>query len=152
MNNVIFLDVDGVLNRNGYSPNRLEPELLKQLARIIDETNATIVLSSFWRLSPSLVAKLESAFADYGLVIHSHTPNGKALKTSRIVGGTQRGYEIQQWMDENWTPDRFVILDDNSDMVHLMPYLVKTPQFVGLTQPYADEAIKRLTPPSTATG
>ena len=52
---VIFLDVDGVLNTK-YSKSRcgrfigIDKDKVAQLKRIVDETDAEIVLSSTWRL------------------------------------------------------------------------------------------------------
>lgn len=138
---VIFLDVDGVLNRlKDRAMLDLIPELLEQLARIVEQTDAVIVLSSFWRLSNTCVERLNQTLADYGLLIHSHTPVR--------YHNPQRGLEIQQWMDENWVPERFVILDDNGDMCHLLRHLVRTNPGYGLTVRDADLAIRLLNSPS----
>jgi hypothetical protein len=64
--------------------------------------------------------------------------------SSGIIHGKTRGAEIQQWMDENWTPERFVILDDNADMDHLLPHLVRTSSIVGLTDANATKAVEML--------
>lgn len=149
--NVIFLDVDGVLNRveNGrFGP--LRSEALARLARIIAVTDAVIVLSSYWRYYPRGLEELNAKLLEHGLVLHSHTPTTGELKlSSGIIGAKTRGAEIQQWMDEHWQPERFVILDDNTDMAHLMPYLVRTSSYAGLTDRDADIAIKRLGTPSS---
>ena len=52
---LIFLDIDGVLNYEGYerftrSGTRfVDPVLIKRLKKIIDRTGAKVVLSSTWR-------------------------------------------------------------------------------------------------------
>ncbi|KAL7465486.1 hypothetical protein ACHAXS_005809 [Conticribra weissflogii] len=47
---VLFLDIDGVLNYVKHSPQiHLEKELVSRLKTILEETNALIVLSTFWR-------------------------------------------------------------------------------------------------------
>ena len=48
---LLFLDVDGVLNRTGHPEDtgEIRPEKLALLKRITDVTQATIVLSSAWR-------------------------------------------------------------------------------------------------------
>ena len=56
----------------------------------------------------------------------------------------KRGLEIQKWLDKNPGVDKFIILDDDSDMVHLMSHLLQTDGEFGLTNEIADEAIKRL--------
>jgi hypothetical protein len=44
-----------------------------------------------------------------------------------------RGEEIQAWLTENPDVTQFVILDDDSDMAHLIDHLVQTDHKVGLT-------------------
>lgn len=47
---VLFLDIDGVLNYVKHSPQiYLEKELVSRLKRILEETDALIVLTTFWR-------------------------------------------------------------------------------------------------------
>lgn len=145
---VIFLDVDGVLNRCGKSHRKLEADLIALLCRIVDETDATIVLSSTWRLFPKAVEELEAVFRDSGLVIHSHTPDLSSKRPSGVYVARQRGDEIQKWMEDNWTPANFVILDDNSDMSHLIRHLLKTSSFAGLTPFIVQQAIARLNSPA----
>ena len=60
-----------------------------------------------------------------------------------------RGLEIDAWI-KRYTEDRepiesFVILDDDADMAHLIPFLIQTPFEVGLTESDADRAIAMLT-------
>ena len=53
---LIFLDVDGVLNRvqtKTQAPSGctgIETELVKNLAKIVNETNALIILTSDWKV------------------------------------------------------------------------------------------------------
>src|SRR5882757_8472983 len=55
---IIFLDIDGVLNCKS-TPNPrnfpyiVDPKHLKRLKRLLDRTEATIVLSSTWRYDPA---------------------------------------------------------------------------------------------------
>ena len=62
---IILLDVDGVLNSNefakhcleeeGYDPfdcDDLDPRAIRNLKRIVEETSASIILSSSWRWEP----------------------------------------------------------------------------------------------------
>lgn len=52
---LIFLDIDGVLNYEGYErftrmgTRFVDPVLIKRLKKIIDRTGAKVVLSSTWR-------------------------------------------------------------------------------------------------------
>ena len=157
---VIFLDIDGVLNSEAScARNRAEhpdmlwidnpaPEHIKFLNRIIEQTGAEVVISSTWRKGCSglYMERLLEAYGFRGHVLGS-TPNL----------GDYRGNEIQAWINRrnngrDWSmsmngPDEvesFVILDDDSDMLHLKPYLVQTDSQVGLTGDHAEHAIRIL--------
>ena len=56
----------------------------------------------------------------------------------RVIGKTpvlhqQRGLEIQQWIDEHEYTGKFTIVDDDSDMCHLLPVLVRCDCQLGFT-------------------
>jgi hypothetical protein len=122
---VLFLDVDGVLNRCGKSAQGLETDKCEMLARIVAEANPVIVVTSTWRTFERGMERLHLLFRQIGARFGGITPY-----TGRTEGGLYiakaRGNEIQEWMDGNGTPQRFVILDDDSDMGHLLPHLIKT--------------------------
>lgn len=47
---LVFLDIDGVLNRCVWAKQiRLEEDLVERLKKLIDETGAEIVLTTWWR-------------------------------------------------------------------------------------------------------
>ena len=55
---VIFLDIDGVLNcTNTPNPRKfpyvVDPKLLKRFKRLVQQTGANFVLSSTWRYDPA---------------------------------------------------------------------------------------------------
>lgn len=141
---VLFLDVDGVLNRCGKSHAKLEPPQLGMLCHIADETDCKIVVSSTWRIFPSAMAELEYTFANLGLSVHSCTPDLCRQMEGGIYLAKERGEEIQAWMNEHGTPARFCILDDGADMAHLLPHLIKTDSFEGLTYDHMRRAIAAL--------
>ena len=141
---VLFLDVDGVLNKCGFSTVALMPELLQALVRIVEATDCRIVISSTWRCFPKALAELTLALDDLGLVILGVTPDHSKLQPSGLYTTVERGHEIQAWMDANGTPERFVILDDNSDMAHLKDKLVQTNSFWGITEETERAAISAL--------
>ena len=145
---VIFLDCDGVLNSNiGWrrdNPDRwdyITPECLAQLKRICEVLpDVKVVFSSSWRfgVEPDM---FQERLRELGAPI---TIIGKTPRT-RILISAERGAEIQAWLDEHGAEvDRFVILDDDNDMLHLMPQLVRTDSATGLTADKADEVIRRL--------
>ncbi len=136
---VLFLDVDGVLNRCGKSHQGIEDDKLALLRRIIIETECRIVLSSTWRLFERNLQRIKKE-----IELHDVTPD-LSERTGAIYISKQRGDEIQAWLDTN-PADCFCILDDDADMGELLPHLVKTDSFTGLTPDLACEVINRLSP------
>lgn len=170
---VVFLDIDGVLNTGkNYSeylaamsesekrvglrrPLQLHVELLFDkdnvgaLNAIIEQTHAKIVVSSSWRCyydgkgaNPPF-EKLVDTLKRVGVggEIIGKTPSLLPPKMSMSV---YRGNEIQAWLDGHKRVSKFVILDDDNDMVHLTPALVKTDGGLGLTLRDASRAIDKL--------
>ena len=138
---IIFLDIDGVLNSQEFvdllgdqwNMEQVDRKAVERLNRIVEATGADVVISSTWRIVLHLDF-IESVINDAG---------GKVTivdKTPRLGG--PRGYEIQKWLDENPGHDRFVILDDCEDMVHLWPHLVETTWDLGLLDEHVEQAIK----------
>lgn len=117
--NVIFLDIDGVINdsynirynrRNGeFQP--LDKRMVHMLRLVVEETKDTrIVISSTWRKLYTGQEFME-IFQDAGWdipkeVLFGATPSGSGW----------RGHEIEHWLSTNST-ERFVILDDDLDVL-----------------------------------
>lgn len=155
---VIFLDVDGVLNselsreqeRNNFD-NWMEHEVsemhVNNLKKIVDATGAQIVLSSSWRfdhpkatgrdfIADPLMKILDRKLKAIGLDIIDVTPD---------LRGKIRGAEIQDWLDRHSEVERFVILDDDVDMMEEQkPFFVNTTFKNGLTEEMANKAIEIL--------
>lgn len=152
--NIIFLDVDGVLNSIdnlikicNKTNNRyfgfdypFDEECLKNLKLIVTETNAKIVITSTWRRHEEGKNILLSVLNKYDLEkdIIGYTP---FLNKSR-------GEEILQFLSTLEFKPNFIILDDDSDMGILLPYLVKTNIRTGLTYEKTIEAINKLNTPT----
>ena len=113
---ILFLDIDGVLNRVGFRPaiagglaTWIEPELAARLAQLIVDTSAGIVLASSWRDGRSLV-QLRQEFNDANVA-------APIVGTTPVLPGRPRWHEIQGWLDAQLErPRRFAILDDDWDM------------------------------------
>lgn len=138
---VIFLDVDGVLNsaRDGYSINLENDYHFEMLKKIVDATDANIVLSSSWRIGFSVLSLPEKNLIErlekYGMEIMDFTP---------CMTGT-RGDEIREWLSNNGPVESFVILDDEGDMAEFKETnLVKTNTSIGLQEKDVDKAIEIL--------
>ena len=149
--NIIFLDVDGVLNslsylkelcRNDKRPYSgydypFDPRCMNNLKRLVEETDSYLVISSCWRMHEIGKKILLSELKKYGL-------------DTRVIGYTKilhktRGEEIKEFikiLDENV---HYIIIDDDSDFADLKEYLVKTNYQNGLTEKETDVAIKKLT-------
>ena len=114
---MLFLDVDGVLNRTGFRPAEsrglvswIEPELAARVARAAAEHGAQIVLCSDWRVGRTLVA-LREALGEHGLPLHGVTPT---------ACGRGRWREIAAWLAANdVAAGEVAILDDAFDMGEL---------------------------------
>lgn len=141
---VVFLDFDGVLNSRETTPEfGLDETLIARLNRLLAHTGAKVVISSSWRRCHSLeycIATLENA-GFKGEVL------GATPEREREWGSpsTPRGFEIQDWLHANPEVEAFVILDDEGDMEHLLPFLVRTSMVSGLQDEHVDRAIEILT-------
>lgn len=139
---VIFLDVDGVLmHRSSLTSKRWsepDPACVERLNRIIEATGAFIVLSSSHRIGLTRIECCDM-LSQWGI-------KGKVLdRTGRDLD--VRGHEIAEWIAEytrHRDLDKYIILDDGSDMADLADDLVKCTFEFGLTDELADECIRRL--------
>lgn len=158
---VLFLDIDGVLvtgasmrywhwygthdkngrklggkrrrklPNNGYSGQTFDPicaNNFRVLLELLPE-DVKIVISSTWRMGRDTIEELKE------ILDHEH------IDSSRVIGRTGsddsgiRGREIQAWLNLHPEVTDFLILDDDRDMEHLKPRLVRTLFAVGLTLP-----------------
>lgn len=127
---VVFLDVDGVLNRADFEPaddrglaSWIERELAARLTALVRATGAVLVLSSSWREDEQLDdlrAELTAAGIDAPLV--GVTP---------VLYGQPRWAEIQAWCAAH-APAAIAILDDLPDMGPLAAFHVRTDDAAGL--------------------
>ena len=153
---LIFLDIDGVLNYEGYgrltrSGTRfVDPVLIKRLKKIIDCTGAKVVLSSTWRkgvydiregltntVDARDVNELLAELGKYGIEIFDITP---------MCGLIPRGEEIKRFLNAyaGGNVQSFAILDDLPIMPPYDDRLVCTDCFTGLSESDADAAIELL--------
>lgn len=154
---VIFLDIDGVLNNvrsntfgELWNESGWDHACIANLIATLDSTKAKIVISSTWRLLFSK-EELEAMFLKrfgFELPIIGRTPTPKEfdrVRFSEVVEGVSRGKEIQVWLDRHPEVERFVILDDDSDMLESqLPFFVQTDFENGLTWADARVAINIL--------
>lgn len=136
---VLFLDFDGVLNSSRFftarlaaklpitsADDRVDPAAVALLNRIVDTLDPMFVASTTWRHAYSTGALTRC--------LRGHGFKGRIQSATPLNGYAERGGEIQAWMTVHGvTADRIVILDDNDDMEHLSPRLVRTSDRDGLT-------------------
>lgn len=140
---ILFLDIDGCLNRCGKSIKHFEEDKILLLKSIVEQTGCEIVLSSTWRKSADGLKRVKKLLKNrLSKELFGVTPILDNL-VNGLWHAMPRGVEIAQWLAEN-PVDSFVILDDDSDMGELSDKLVLTKSFVGLTPEIAQEAIDRL--------
>lgn len=148
---VIFLDIDGVLNCQASGAQHrggigIEPENVKHLAHIVENTGAVIVLTSTWKLHWSKNkdnqhpsgAYVDQMLSEFGLTVLDKTP----------LGVSQRGAGIQKYLEEH-SVDSWVVLDDeifpDFEQYGILSRLVKSSFYKeGLTHELSQEAIKIL--------
>jgi len=152
---IIFLDIDGVLNSANYikNPNidfddptyQIDPVAVVRLNRITDTTGAKIVVSSTWRLAflthPTPLPALQACMQSYkitGEVIGMTPEKANALRN-------RRGKEIQKWLNDHYNEiDKFVIIDDDTDMGRIRTHQVVTKFEDGLQDYHVDRIIEIL--------
>lgn len=152
---VIFLDFHGVIITYK-SQNRLDKEKMKLVEYICKKTDAYIVITSSWRRST-----LEDTIKYITDTSHWSIPI-PFIPIERVIGVTSRmfsfkggdnkyhyrvarGVEIKRYLDDHEDIDKYVILDDDSDMLlEQAPYFIKTDAVEGLSKLDAEKAINIL--------
>jgi len=151
--NIIFLDIDGVLNDfekswrevPDYCPD-IVPRCVVNLNKIIRASEAKLVLSSSWK---DLITQGHMSVYGFERLLQTHGVQSFLLAHTPHLSG-ERWNEIAAWLREPWqvnkqkvSIDRYCILDDYGDAFGGRPG-VKTSGSVGLTEADADLAIEIL--------
>lgn len=151
---ILFLDFDGVLNTEYYQNHLLyqgkpwqdkygayfDPEAVAQLKRIIDATNADIVIESSWKhLGLEAMQEMWGARQMPGRVIDTTLSHSVSL-------GVCKGVEIASWLSHHATPEtRYVIIDDEYVILESqLPFFILTNPYDGITNGVSDKTISIL--------
>ena len=118
MTKYIFLDIDGVLNSehtwDQQSASTISDQYLENLRKIVEETDAKLVLSSSWRVyfgenindpKNSLAINLLKSLAKHNLKLYSSTPFVKGQFSN------ERGLEIKTYIEQHKITD-YIVIDD----------------------------------------
>jgi hypothetical protein len=133
--NVVFLDFDGVILPFG------KPSLAdKAIVEAVKNFNALL------KSEPELKIVISSAWRKHGINYCKRFLEGLGIDSEKVVGITNdeygsRGFQIQCYLNRNKDVVKFVILDDQSDMDHLMMKLVHTNPLMGLTEKDVEQAV-----------
>ena len=168
MNKIIFLDFDGVLNTEYYQEllqfqskpwqdehgAYFDPNAVKQLERIIDATDADIVVESSWKyLGLDAMKELWKVRNLPGRIIDitpSTTSDEYLLNVDLDDFSNKmhhcKGLEISSWLSEKGLSNtRYVIIDDEYVVLEsqLSNFILTNP-YEGITEEQANRAISML--------
>ncbi len=134
---VIFLDIDGVMNNIHKWPKTagrqwIDPVAVKLLNQITEATGAVLVISSTWR-----------RFWDVEKILTKAGVKAKIVGRTPFLSSQPRGYEIESWLAK-YDTDKFIILDDDTDMGNVGYALIKTQWDIGLEPCHVKRAIAKL--------
>lgn len=152
----IFLDIDGVLNSKeffhsdrysdicwmywSYSfDNDIDEVAVKNLNTLLNKVeNPTLVLSSDWRVDTSnerMSYLLFSAGSKYGITARTPFIDN--------ISSPVRGYEVAQFIKENWITNNYIILDDVPQFLEEQePHLILTDPDKGFNKEKLEESIE----------
>lgn len=147
---IVFLDIDGVLNSTKYRKDHpegrdnkaIDPGALARLEVLLQATDASVVVSSTWRMEWSL----------FKLQTHLFRKGMHEKHILRFIGATpklaaKRGREIDTWLKYAPPVEAFIILDDSSDMTPYMRRLIRVDNEYGLLDSHVQKAVAMLKDP-----
>lgn len=159
MNNIIFLDVDGVLNSKFWDNDHqreisegkyVDIEAVKLFGKLVKRTDAKVILHSGWRFWFDEAMRPLRPEADFfadamqneGIQIAGVTPD---LTTEEIRRTKKfslvKADEILQWLKESPHGNWVVIDDLELNNSEIRRHQVKTDAEVGITEKDVDKAI-----------
>lgn len=170
MSKAIFLDIDGVLNAYGTdektrSKSRcgsylgIDKDKVQRLAKIVKETDAILILTSSWKVGWE--PKGRYSVDRYDIYTPATNYHAKYLDAHLKKKGKltladktkernleERGMGIKAYLLAHPEITEWIVLDDEifSDFQRrgIMPHLIKTNPYYGLTDEDAEAAIKML--------
>jgi len=159
---ILFLDFDGVLNTQRHlaalrANNRslidgfghlFDPESVANLGKIIEQTGASIVITSPWRLEGS--ERMAEMWRERNLPGYLIGVTERCCTPEELLPGStredfahlapecwiMRGNEIKAWLVDHASPNcRYVIMDDEDDILpEQRPNLVRIDPHCGITE------------------
>lgn len=162
---IVFLDLDHVLTNItldnssflSYDPSkyRLSPVNLKYLDKILEETNACVVIASNWRkfMPPNERWLFNGKWYNSILPEFKKKYRGSIIDVLPYEHGITKSEALELWFEDNmWfskTKDKYAILEDDLQEGYqanpfFFKHLILTDSRVGLTEKDANKAISLL--------
>lgn len=138
--NVLFLDIDGVLNNSNLDDEHLHmeiddehigqfvPDFAHNIDKIVKEFDFKIVVSSTWRKDftlPVMQSLIRNVFfidcevIDYTTKEYLDKDYYTRLEWDPKTSPRDRGLQISKWLaEEKYTINQYVIIDDDSDAAY----------------------------------
>jgi len=115
---IIFLDIDGVLNRkipfSKQTGRRVDHDLLARFVRLVERTGAEVVLASTWRHDPTGLEDARRFGVPFQDVLTDLRPQSRAT-------------EIEFWLQNHNFSGRYAVLDDDDDGYDALPLFQPDP-------------------------
>jgi hypothetical protein len=124
--NVLFLDIDGVLNGHEKHPGSpyttIRPDCVQRLNKVLAKTHCSIVISSAWRymlLTTKKKYRPPMTLTGFTYMLHTHglvfSGNGSAIVGFTCADETiaERGGQIIHYVNDNPEVERWAIVDDD---------------------------------------
>lgn len=132
----------------GVARKQLDPEAVRRLNRVTQETGAVICVSSTWRLGDEgQWERTQWMLRCRGVVgrIIDRTPNlFREVPSGLLLSEARRGTEIDAWLKGHPEVSRFAIVDDDGDMFPHMDRLVQTSFETGLLDDHVERLVQML--------
>ena len=151
---ILFLDFDGVMVTDRYQAQltdtncplrddygaKFDPVCVENLRRIIDSTDAGIVITSTWKMDMGLDG-IQQMWDVRQLP-------GKVIGVTPDIDPIHRGNEVQAWLDANPGAVRYAIIDDtpflNFFNEEQLPHLFRVDERTGLDEKTVTKVIELL--------
>jgi hypothetical protein len=135
--NLIFLDIDGVLNTSASLAEGIHicPDKVILIRNLCIELDCQIVISSSWRVIHPL-AEIKELLYRTGFYCRTRIIDGTPIirRHDPDFIGFDRGYEVEKWLCSKGNEYNYVIIDDIDEF---LPYqksrFVKTNEHTGIT-------------------
>lgn len=162
----IFLDIDGVLNAFGTDKNTrsksrcgnllgIDKDKTKRLAKIIEETNAILILVSSWKNGWQPKRRYQ-VYSDFENNYHAKYLDNHLKKKGNLIltdktkerDSNYRGKGIKDYLISHPSITKWIVIDDEIFIDYqkegILPHLIKTNSTYGLTDDDAVAAIDML--------